>query len=435
MVGFTNTRRMLDGRRRLRKCATFPRHPPTGRRVGGDRGHRGAPPSIPARLAAAAVRTAVMLGWLVALTALWLLLALHDLWAVARLVELPASGQTAASREVTAVMAVRDDVAHVDQSLRSLLAQQHVQLRAVVVDDRSSDGTGEALAALARQDDRLRVVTVRELPPEWLGKSHALHVGSEAVATRWLLFTDGDARLTTDALARAIDAAEAAGAHHVSLLPSHRHTTRLGQACLLAFHLTILRRVALVNGRRQRGFVGTGAFNLVRTDAYRAVGGHLPLRLDVVDDVWLGYLRHRAGYRSRVWFAPRALAIDWGGTPQDLVRVTTKNMFAVLRYRTPLAGLAIVAFTLVHTATWSAPVWAGPEGAWPLLAWSTGMAPGLQLARRMGWSPLAGLLMPLGRLLLPIALAHSTWVTLRQGGVRWRDTFYPLARLRTGQVK
>ena len=33
------------------------------------------------------------------------------------------------------------------------------------------------------------------------------------------------------------------------------------------------------------------------------------------------------------------------------------------------------------------------------------------------------------------ALANSARATLRQGGVRWRGTFYPLPRLRRGQVR
>jgi len=40
--------------------------------------------------------------------------------------------------------------------------------------------------------------------------------------------------------------------------------------------------------------------------------------------------------------------------------------------------------------------------------------------------------------MLPIfmyALLNSTLVTLRQGGVRWRDTVYPLALLRPGNVR
>jgi hypothetical protein len=42
---------------------------------------------------------------------------------------------------------------------------------------------------------------------------------------------------------------------------------------------------------------------------------------------------------------------------------------------------------------------------------------------------------PIARLWLPIALINSTFVTLRQGGVRWRGTFYPLRQLRSGQVR
>jgi len=33
------------------------------------------------------------------------------------------------------------------------------------------------------------------------------------------------------------------------------------------------------------------------------------------------------------------------------------------------------------------------------------------------------------------ALLRSAVLTLRQGGVRWRDTFYPIAMLRDGAVR
>lgn len=376
-----------------------------------------------------------MLWWVVPVTALWLLLALHDLYAVCKLAELPRLRPNAPLPDVTAVMAVRDDVQHVADSVERLLAQQHVHMQLVVVNDRSRDGTGMVLESLARRFPQLRLVTVDELPPDWLGKSHALHKATANIATRWLLFTDGDAHLSPDALARAIDAAEQNGAQHVSLLPTHRGTTFLGRAGLLAFQLVIQRRVAEVNGHKQKGFVGTGAFNLVHTDAYRAIGGHLPLRLEVVDDVWLGCLLHRAGFRSRVWFAPRDFAIDWGATPRALVRVVEKNMFAVLRYRTWLALLAVIAAFALVLGSLAAPWHAGAIGWWCCASYLATGIPGAVLARRMQWNPLAGLLVPLSRLLLPIALLNSTWVTLRQGGVRWRGTFYPLAQLRRGQVR
>ena len=55
-------------------------------------------------------------------------------------------------------------------------------------------------------------------------------------------------------------------------------------------------------------------------------------------------------------------------------------------------------------------------------------------ARAAGVSPLYGLTLPLGALILSYMLLRSTVVTLAQGGVRWRDTFYTLDQVRKGQV-
>ncbi len=372
--------------------------------------------------------------WLMALIVFWLAFAIYDLIAVVRLAELPTTQPDGQPPDVTIVMAVRDDEAHVEASVQRLLAQRHVRARLAIVDDRSNDGTTAILARLAATDPRLAVRRVDTLPQGWLGKTHALQVATTDVSTRWILFTDGDAQLGSDTLARAIAFAERNDAHHVSLLPTHRGTTFLGRTCLLAFQLSVQHRVLAVNAKQQRGFVGTGAFNLVRTDAYRAIGGHEPLRLEVVDDVWLGCLLFRAGFRSRVLLAARDFAIDWGATPRALLRVVEKNMFAVLRYRAWLAGsLGLLAIGVI-VATFALPWWLGPIG-WVAVGacLATGLA-GAVLARRMQWEVAAGLLVPLARVLLPIALLRSTFVTLRQGGVRWRGTFYPLAELRRGQV-
>ncbi|MCU0864817.1 MAG: glycosyltransferase [Planctomycetes bacterium] len=375
-----------------------------------------------------------MTALLVALAGLWLLLALHDLRAVVSLPQLPQLSDGGKRHDVTIVMAVRDDGEHIEESVRRLLAQRDVDLRLVVIDDRSTDATGVVLARLATGEPRLRVVTIAELPPDWLGKTHALHRGSEGITTRWILFTDGDAHLAPDTLARAIDAAERTAAAHVCLLPEHRGASFLGRACLLAFQLAVQRRVAAVNADHRAAFVGTGAFNLVRTDAYRAIGGHLPLRLEVVDDVWLGCLLRRAGHRCRVWLAANEFAIEWGATPRALVKVVEKNMFAVLRYRTWLAAAAVLGGAGLLGLTFAAPWYAGALGWLPLGCYlATGLA-GVLLAHRLRWPLAAALLTPATRGLLLVAMANSTWVTLRQGGVRWRGTFYPLEQLRRGQV-
>ncbi|MBK8097038.1 MAG: glycosyltransferase [Planctomycetes bacterium] len=368
------------------------------------------------------------------LTVLWIWTSWRGARAVAAIPPLPAAVPTTPPA-VTAVIATRDDAASIAEAVDRLLSQQGVDLRLIVVDDRSVDATPSLLAARAACEPRLQVERVDVLPSGWLGKSHALQVGAAAVTTPWLLFLDGDVWLVPDAIARAVAAAEATAADHAVLLPTHRNTTFLGKACLLAFHLSIARRVAAVNAPRQRTWVGAGAFNLVRTGAYRAVGGHQPLRLEVVDDVGLGLLLFRAGFRSRVWVAARDLAIDWGGTPMRLLRVVEKNMFAVLGYRTWLAAVLLGLSAALLGGTFAGPWLAGAPGVAAVAAYASTAFATVALARQQGWPVAAGWLGPLAAMWLPIALARSVAVTLVRRGVRWRGTFYSLAELRRGRLR
>jgi hypothetical protein len=49
-------------------------------------------------------------------------------------------------------------------------------------------------------------------------------------------------------------------------------------------------------------------------------------------------------------------------------------------------------------------------------------------------SPLYDLTSPVGALLIAWMIICSVYVTLKNGGVTWRDTFYPLDELKRGSV-
>jgi len=73
---------------------------------------------------------------------------------------------------VVVIVPARNEAAKVGACLESLMAQDYGNLRIVAVDDRSSDGTGEIMAAVV--GERMEMVRVNELPPGWLGKTHAM---------------------------------------------------------------------------------------------------------------------------------------------------------------------------------------------------------------------------------------------------------------------
>ena len=80
------------------------------------------------------------------------------------------------------VIAARDEESRIEQTLLHLLAQRGVELELIVVDDRSTDGTGEILRRLAKDEPRVQMRRVDVLPDRWLGKCHACHIGA-SVAT------------------------------------------------------------------------------------------------------------------------------------------------------------------------------------------------------------------------------------------------------------
>src|SRR6185503_9934014 len=121
--------------------------------------------------------------------------------------------------KISIVVAARDEAKSIERAARSLLALDWPDLEIVLVDDRSTDGTGAILDRLAREDRRLRVVHVTTLPPGWLGKNHALQLGADAAQGGWLLFTDGDVLFHPDTLRQAVAYANARQLDHLTVGP------------------------------------------------------------------------------------------------------------------------------------------------------------------------------------------------------------------------
>jgi len=102
----------------------------------------------------------------------------------------------------------------------SLLALDYSNYEVIVVNDRSTDRTGQIMdevAASSQARGLLKVIHISELPAGWLGKTHAMWTASQHASGDWLLFTDADVFFKPDSLRRAVAYAEAERADHVVL--------------------------------------------------------------------------------------------------------------------------------------------------------------------------------------------------------------------------
>jgi hypothetical protein len=235
------------------------------------------------------------------------------------------------------------------------------------VDDGSTDATPGILAQRAQAHPRrLRVLRNEALPLGWLGKNHALDLASrqpEALDAPWLLFADADVQAPPDLVRRAFGYLEAHPADLLTLLPAVDMGSLAERAFLpwatLGFLVAIPFRSVPVAGTR--AFCGTGAFMLVRREAYDAVAGHAGAPLEPIDDMDLARRVKAAGYTNRVAHAGPDLHLRMYHGLLDLVRGMRKNAMprAVLAPLAPLSVVCVLAASL-------APVLAGLAGH-PLL--------------------------------------------------------------------
>ncbi|HEU5115839.1 MAG TPA: hypothetical protein VFT74_04110, partial [Isosphaeraceae bacterium] len=186
-----------------------------------------------------------------------------------------------------------------------------------------------------------------------------------------------------------------------------------------------------VEQRRHQASVGVGAFNLVRAEAFHAIGGFRRIALSVDDDMQLGRALKWAGYQPRVLLGEGEVAVRWQVGLGGMIRGLEKNFFSGANYRLSL----VVWFSFAILVAGVGPflgLFVGP--IWTRAFCGLGVAVILALTGLIGAQSRLnfayGLLTPLSALILVWTLWRSALLTLIRGGVRWRGHLYSLNELR-----
>lgn len=330
------------------------------------------------------------------------------------------------------VIAVRNEEAEVATALRSVCRLRYPNLRVRVINDRSTDRTPEILQQLAIENPLLQVTTIETLPAGWLGKNHALYQGYLSSAEEWLLFTDADVQFAPDALQKAMHLVLREGLDHLTVLPQITSRSGLFKSVVntFALMLEIKLRPWKVRDPKSRASIGVGAFNLVRRTAYEGAGTHREISLRPDDDLKLGERLKAAGFRQQVAYGDDAVWLQWYTSLGQFVNGLMKNTFSVAQYN-PWLALAM-AFATLFVLVLPVPLLLAGGDPYLYLGLSVLLVQCVTMAVKPGingrwWQ---ALVIPFAGLVMVYIIIKSAWLTLKQGGIYWRDHFYPLKELK-----
>lgn len=341
------------------------------------------------------------------------------------------------TEKVSVIVAARNEQRNIRAALTSLLHLNYPDYELIVINDRSEDETGLILAEISAVTPHLKVIHLDTLPAGWLGKNHALWIGSQHANGNYLLFTDADIVMEPTVLTRAVAFMKLHRLDHLAATPSmHMPTTFLsmfGTAFIIVFSL--FSRPWKAKDPDINSHIGIGAFNMVRADAYRHVGGHETIRLRPDDDIKLGKIIKMNGFRQDVAYAPEFLSVEWYSSVLEAVKGLEKNAFSGADYVVPMVLCGVVIQILCCI--------------WPFVACflTTGVTRYLNIAvvllilasvadsarfhQSKAWHAIG---YPLATALFVFVLMRTMILNLVQGGIYWRGTFYGLKELRSNKI-
>lgn len=289
-------------------------------------------------------------------TAVTVLLGLKMLTLVVNLVRFPVLEPAGEGdlTEVSVLIPARNEADRLPATLPGMLAECSGEL--LVLDDCSEDGTARVAQDLidCSGHPRAGVVTGRDLPPGWTGKTWACHQLSQEAQGSTLVFLDADVTLRPGALAAVVAEKRRVNADVFSVFP-RQVTATLGEHLLVpVIDQVVLTLLAhpLLSLPVPAAATAHGACLVLDRDAYDRVGGHEALRAEIVDDVALARRTRALGLR---------LGLALGG---DLVSIRMYTSYAGavgglsrgLLFMTDGSRAVLVAGWLLHLVAYTVPV-------------------------------------------------------------------------------
>lgn len=318
----------------------------------------------------------------------------------------------------TIIVPARNEAAVLPDLLASLGALDYPDYEVVLVDDRSTDGTGDV--ARRAGGPWLRVISGVERPTGWGGKHWACHQGAEAATGEVLLFTDADTVHRPDSLRRAVQGLTQSGAAMLSCLPYHNGTSwweRLSGP----FHVLLLTITVPLSRPRPGRVYAIGQYLVFSKTGYTHIGGHAAVKDKLVEDLPLANLCLTKGLVYKVLDSATPLfSVRMYATFGDFLAGWRRNFRAGLDGSSLTAPLEIVAIIGALT------------GAAKSVHWTLGLAStliGLALlaraqARLGSFSRLGALAFPFGTLLFCLATLLAVFDMTTRRPTLWKGRAY-----------
>ena len=333
---------------------------------------------------------------------------------------------------VSVIIPARNEARNIERCVRSVLATSYPNVEVIVVDDQSTDGTGDLARALG-----VTVIDTPPLPSDWFGKQWACWTGKSHSRGGILCFTDADTEHARDLLPRSVNAMRALEADLFTVSGRQEMVTlpeKLVQAQVFGMLNAWYGGTEEINRSKHAWRkIANGQYLMISRAAYDSTGGHEAVKHTVAEDLLLAQHFHRSGKRvvfiegreqlsTRMYTSLKEMIAGWGknvyaGGMHALPPRVPRWIFPFGLVLPPLVNLLPPAVLVAASlGVISAPIalWAGIATAATILMW-------MKFYWDVGESLLLAFLYPAGA---AISLYIYVRAIARGQNVSWKERDY-----------
>jgi len=229
----------------------------------------------------------------------------------------------------------RNEEKNINRCVRSLLKQDYFNIEILVLDDNSSDGTGQVVKQISEKDSRVKLITGKPLKNGWLGKSYACHQLAKRANGAYFVFTDADTLHSRKSISNAINCLTVNNLDALSIYPMQIMVT-LHERMIVSFvNFAVLNFLALILLKKSKNplfCTGMGQFMLFKREIYEKIGGHESVKKEILEDVHISKQVKRCGYKFMIFDGSRDVYCRMYKNFSEVVSGFSKFIFATFNY-------------------------------------------------------------------------------------------------------
>jgi chlorobactene glucosyltransferase len=341
---------------------------------------------------------------------------------------------------VSVLVPARNEETKIGRCIESLLAQDYPNFELIVIDDRSTDSTGEIIARLAERDPRIKFVKGKDAPSGWIGKCNALAHAVGYASGDWFVFTDADTYHHKNSIADAVKH----GIDHKIDLMSFVPNQELGSAPEKLIMPVLLSSFLIgdpfhsVNDPRAQRAYAYGQYILCRRSSYLAVGGHRSVRDEIVEDHALARVFKEKGFKIEVADGKSLYKVRMYTDLESLWQGWTKNLYSFIDSKPHYLVLLLSMMNTVIIAPWlwlAYVIWLYSTGDAPDFTWRLAALVVVQLGVMALWQKRTSehhegsrwyhfFMQPIGCIMVNALYLHSAYLVHSGSQVNWKGRRY-----------